>query len=587
MKSNIKKPLHFFAILAIVSVFTFAYWKLYQEPALGIDDANIYFVYAQNAAEGNGFVFNAGEERVEGFTSFLWTIIATGLYAFSEHFGTIMLILNIFIISYTLYRAIRLINLLIPNRYFLSPAAILFLALILLIPGYVEWTILSLMETGLWSLLIVLLAIQLTEYIITEKLSLVSFNIALFLLIFTRPESILWGLFFALSLGVINLLKGKTSLRQHKSTISAFLVYGFSIALLTGFRLAYFHYPLPNTYYAKVSGNLIHNLQNGLAYFLKSCVQTPTLWLILLLSLLSLVFIGWKIAKYGFQNFTNSDIVQTFIASIAMISLAIPVALGGDHFNFARFYQPFFPVYYLLFFNLPFYSRKSRAFFTVRKRKHQLFLYLLVFLLLPYIYLNTRTHLLSFKKSDSPLKIEFEIADLGRENGEKLNTLFRRVELPSVGISEAGGFAYAYHGRSLDLLGLNSTLVAHADDKNLKGVKNHSAFSKKAFYELQPDVFYAHSSTSYFVDTKEEAPQKEDETPFAVQIYGNIFAEPEFNELYEKILIHDPQSQMNFLTICHKNFIKKLTQHQYEIIYLENYQIPDRAPEAAISAAKN
>ena len=38
------------------------------------DDAFITMRYARNFAQGLGLVFNPGE-RVEGFTSFLWTII--------------------------------------------------------------------------------------------------------------------------------------------------------------------------------------------------------------------------------------------------------------------------------------------------------------------------------------------------------------------------------------------------------------------------------------------------------------------------------------------------------------------------------
>ncbi|MGK3982234.1 hypothetical protein WME99_04315 [Sorangium sp. So ce136] len=39
-----------------------------------IDDAYISFRYAENLARGNGLVCNVGE-RVEGYTSFLWTVL--------------------------------------------------------------------------------------------------------------------------------------------------------------------------------------------------------------------------------------------------------------------------------------------------------------------------------------------------------------------------------------------------------------------------------------------------------------------------------------------------------------------------------
>jgi hypothetical protein len=39
------------------------------------DDSYITYRYAQNFANGDGFVFNVGEEPVEGYTNFLWTLI--------------------------------------------------------------------------------------------------------------------------------------------------------------------------------------------------------------------------------------------------------------------------------------------------------------------------------------------------------------------------------------------------------------------------------------------------------------------------------------------------------------------------------
>ena len=39
------------------------------------DDAYISFRYARNLVEGDGLVFNPGD-RVEGYTNFLWTMVA-------------------------------------------------------------------------------------------------------------------------------------------------------------------------------------------------------------------------------------------------------------------------------------------------------------------------------------------------------------------------------------------------------------------------------------------------------------------------------------------------------------------------------
>src|SRR5574341_222244 len=68
-------------LLQIVIVFLFLVHTLFYFFALGtdaVDDAYISFRYAQNAIRGYGLVFNPNE-RVEGFTNFLWTALMVPL----------------------------------------------------------------------------------------------------------------------------------------------------------------------------------------------------------------------------------------------------------------------------------------------------------------------------------------------------------------------------------------------------------------------------------------------------------------------------------------------------------------------------
>src|ERR1700694_476045 len=66
-------------ILALVDFYSRA------KPAIGVDDANIFFRYAHNIARGHGFVFNPGGERVEGFTSLLWVLVCAFFFKLSAH----------------------------------------------------------------------------------------------------------------------------------------------------------------------------------------------------------------------------------------------------------------------------------------------------------------------------------------------------------------------------------------------------------------------------------------------------------------------------------------------------------------------
>ena len=62
--------------------------------AVGIDDANIFFTYARNIAHGHGAVYNVGGERVEGFSSPLFTLLCAGVLLFTDHVEIAVLLLN-------------------------------------------------------------------------------------------------------------------------------------------------------------------------------------------------------------------------------------------------------------------------------------------------------------------------------------------------------------------------------------------------------------------------------------------------------------------------------------------------------------
>ena len=64
----------FLVVLSLLGLFTAVTYRLHGGPRQGVDDADITLVYATNLGQGHGFVYNQGGERVEGFTSALWTV---------------------------------------------------------------------------------------------------------------------------------------------------------------------------------------------------------------------------------------------------------------------------------------------------------------------------------------------------------------------------------------------------------------------------------------------------------------------------------------------------------------------------------
>ena len=62
---------------------TWLTYHLHGSPRTGIDDANIFFSYAENLANGRGLVYGHAGERVEGFTSMLWVLTCALMFKLS------------------------------------------------------------------------------------------------------------------------------------------------------------------------------------------------------------------------------------------------------------------------------------------------------------------------------------------------------------------------------------------------------------------------------------------------------------------------------------------------------------------------
>ena len=175
----------FIVSLAIIIVGTIIAWNANGRSLIGVDDAQIYFVYMQHLADGHGFVYNVGGEYVEGFTSLLWTLIGALIALVHLPLEYTLLSINVLLIAFLLSRLWGYID----TEKFISWKSILFLGMLFFTPGFIEWTILSLLETGLWTTLLGLIALG-----IIEKRNVGYMSVLLGLLVLCRPEAMLWGM---------------------------------------------------------------------------------------------------------------------------------------------------------------------------------------------------------------------------------------------------------------------------------------------------------------------------------------------------------------------------------------------------------
>lgn len=215
------------------------------------DDAFITLRYARSFAEGRGLVFNPGE-RVEGFTSPLWTLLLAGMQILGQDRLVSARTLGILFGALALLLAFRLVSAAAGRP--VSPWVAAIAPLVLALNGPFACWAASGMETPLFAALILASLLGVMEE--NPRMAIP----AIVGLILVRPEGA----------AVFALLAGAQAIRYRATKDRRILVWfatgAATLAALFVFRRLYYGDWLPNTYYAKTGGGGLQVLR-GLYYF--------------------------------------------------------------------------------------------------------------------------------------------------------------------------------------------------------------------------------------------------------------------------------------------------------------------------------
>jgi len=226
-------------VLAVIAGL-WPYWKW----GWWIEDAGISFSFARNLAEGHGLVAFPGGERVEGYSNPLWV----ALLAFWQLFGvdgfnssrwmSIPLAAATVPLVYGIGMRLR------PDR---AVAGLLTAAILASDCVFGIWTA-SGLENPLFCFL---LALAMYRTLVEGERGGFPWAAVAFLgLALTRPEGILYAAFG----GFIGLLIDRSEGRSWKRTAAWLAVFWIPFGAYFAARYAYFAYPYPATYYAKMGG---------------------------------------------------------------------------------------------------------------------------------------------------------------------------------------------------------------------------------------------------------------------------------------------------------------------------------------------
>lgn len=560
------------------------HWWGYNSPVIGVDDANIYFVYMRNFAEGHGFVWNIGGEHVEGFTSLIWTLFGALAYRIAPgSFNFILLATNFVLIFFTLRSVLlfsRRLNGMEKQR--LHAIEVVIVALLLLPLGFVEWNVLALMETGLWTFLLTHLTLHVAAlFMEPNRFSLGKFLVMLILLDLTRPESLVMSLVFVvLVFGVLSVRHrayavkvAATSLFTHLSVVVGLFLW----------RLSYFGYPFPNTYYAKVSGSVMDNIQSGVRYLFIFFYSYPHA---ALLTVLLCVFAGVTVNRLVSRGvpLVVEEKVLGVVMCVLLIGLMLPVLTGGDHFKYSRFYQPYLPLLYVVGTSLFLWRRYLGVSLQRREVPISLLVAPLVFASL---FFSKFTVFDFFKGSGSVnynILNDFSLAQNARHLGDRLNETFSVLdEYPSLGALATGSIGYCYSGKTIDLLGLNNTIMAHANTIK-QGYRNHASFDKGGFWKLSPDILGAFMGADVVADTSlfvlPENTLRYRTSDITYLCFRGIFDDADFREEYKPALVRNKSVDYFIFGYYKRSFLSKLSDSGLFYIHrLERKPVPLREIE--------
>jgi len=433
--SNLALSLLIFHIVAII--YFVNVWNFY---FIG-DDAYISFRYSKHLSEGLGLVWNKAEP-VEGYTNFLWVVLMAlgmSLKFPPEIFSNVLSTLCGLLTLVGLYRFFLSSE---KNRLLFATCLILILSLS---RSFTAWSTGGLETMFFSALLFYACILQIQVFEGREKYFYLSaFLFALAGL--TRPE----GIMFACLAMLVNFYYLISKRIHFRSLVLWSLICFSPIFVHFLWRLSYYGYPFPNTFYAKVAGAWWEQGFNYLKFFHQ---HYSIVWF---LPLILFAFLSEFKFRIG------------YFFSITLIYLIYILYIGGDRFEF-RFLIPILSFfYYLLAEGLYQISQKSKKGLCLAA------IIGLALIATTSLALRKET---ARKKAYSISRISgiAKYGDSRARQGKFIKRMIEKGKLPDdflIALGGAGAVPYYSELPILDRRGLNDTYIAHLPIEN-RGVIAH------------------------------------------------------------------------------------------------------------------
>ena len=442
------------------------------------DDSMISMQYARNLAHGNGLVWNAGGERVEGFSNPLWVFFMAFFHLFPIPSPTISLAIQI---SGAVF---LLINLLIIKKlagqlmegYFAPLLAVFLTAFYFHLNN---WSLQG-VEVGILTLLLsssVCIALRNFE---ERKFSMWPY-LLLVIGTFVRFD-------MAVPLAILSTMlawKDKKYRGRHLSWGLGLL----SVSVMGQTLLRHWYYGdwLPNTYYLKVAGiSLEDRLQRGISAF--GSFLWGSGWFLMVIPILLLLI--WP------------DVPSLLLFGLLFGQIAYSIYVGGDAWEHKgganRFIAIAMPLFFILFVRT--LDKLRRALVKLKsgvwaKTLSQILLAAFVFTsLFSFNVINENNALEKWTLVKRPIFVA------GTQRYVTLGLLLKEItdEQAKIAVVTAGNIIYFAERTGIDMLGKSDRFIAHSQPHQNGGVfgnveeifrPGHNKWDyQHSIVDLQPDI---------------------------------------------------------------------------------------------------
>ena len=431
----------------IVAHFLFGQsWTTISGHAIGSDDAYISYRYAENFFNGHGLVFNRNE-YVEGYSNFLYTLLITPAFYFGKSFVyTYSVTLNIILINIAL---VIYYNFVKTN---LDKTSANFGVVLVALSPFI-W---SNAATGLETILVLCINLSIWSTIETYReipnqkyLHRLTFLCLLSML--ARIDGFIMPLICCLYLSTKKLNQGA---RHLVSIIIIFMV------LYTLLRFYYYGDIIGNTFYNKISGDLIVRLNQGLVFWFYYLLETG---MYVAIGVYSYVAIFKSSIKKSATAVSINTTEKTDFALYFIVIWSLYIIYTGGDIYYERFLITLLPMTTYLFLKARLSLKKPMQWYFIG-----------ALLIVPFIFVNY----------DGRFNYQFPKYDFWVATGKFLRANYANK---TIAVDACGKIPFYSELKTIDMLGLNDRHIAKLGAQR-QGIPGHTKYDANYVLAKSPDL---------------------------------------------------------------------------------------------------